>query len=135
MQDLPWRNIWSADNPAEVLNEHLLLLVERFVPTKIIRACRNKDKPWFDDQCRNRDVLMSAQSHKWWSTLKSAVFRLSSSLPLLFGRGGGRVWESLGKADLLSDHFDGKQSRESVDLHSLAIRLRVLPPLPSDPVR
>ena len=24
--------------------------------------------------------------------------------------------ESVGKADLLSDHFDGKQSRESVDL-------------------
>ena len=26
------------------------------------------------------------------------------------------VCESVGKADLLSDHFDGKQSRESVDL-------------------
>ena len=42
MQDLPWRNIWSADNPVEVLNEHLLLLAGRFVPTKIIRV-RNKD--------------------------------------------------------------------------------------------
>ena len=52
MQNLPWRNIWSADNPVEVLNEHLLLLVGRFVPTKIIRV-RNKDKPWFDDQCRH----------------------------------------------------------------------------------
>ena len=29
---------------------------------------------------RNRDVLINAQSpHKWWSTLKSAVFGLSSS--------------------------------------------------------
>ena len=27
MQDMPWHNIWSADNPVEVLNEHLLLLV------------------------------------------------------------------------------------------------------------
>ena len=27
MQDPPWRNIWSADNPVKVLNEHLLLLV------------------------------------------------------------------------------------------------------------
>ena len=82
---------------------------------------RNKDKPWFDDQCRrafglkheahfrltrnrsrvnweefvgyqmranetyseakgqfsdrNRDLLMNVQSpHKWWSTLKSALF-------------------------------------------------------------
>ena len=162
MQDLPWRNIWSADNPVEVLNDHLLLLVGRFVPTKIIRV-RNKDKPWFDDQCRhafglkqeahlrwtrdrtlvnweefvhcqvranetyseakrqfsarNRDALMNVQSlHKWWSTLESAVFGLSSSLPPLVGGGGGLVCESVGKTDLLSDHFDGKQSRESVDL-------------------
>ena len=47
VQDLPWRNIWSAANPVEVLNGHSLLLVGRFVPTKIIRV-RNKDKPWFD---------------------------------------------------------------------------------------
>ena len=54
--------------------------------------------------------------HKWWSTHKSAVFGLSSSLPLLVGGGGGRVCESVGKADLLSDHFEGKQSSEFVDL-------------------
>ena len=66
---------------------------------------------------RTGDVLMNAQSpHKWWSTLKSAVFGLSSSLPPLVGGGGGLVCESVGKADLLSDHFDVKQSRESVDL-------------------
>ena len=132
-----WHNIWSADNPVEVLNEHLSLLVGRFGPTKIIRV-RNKDKPWFEDQCRrpfglkqeaylrwtrdrsrvngdefvycevranetysaakrqfsarNRDVLMNAQSpHQWWSTLKSAVFGLSSSLPPFVGGGGGLV--------------------------------------------
>ena len=39
-----------------------------------------------------------------------------SSLPSLVGGGGGLVWESVGKADLLSDDFDGKQSRESIDL-------------------
>ena len=124
---------------------------------------RNKDKPWFDDQCRhtlglmqeahlrltrdrsrvnweefvrcqvrasetyseakrhfsdrNRDVLMNVKSpHKWWSTLKSAVFGSSSSLPPLVSEGGGLVCESVGKADLLSDHFDSKQSREAVDL-------------------
>ena len=39
---------------------------------------------------RNRDVLMNVQSpHKWWSTLKSAVFGLSSSLPPLVSEGGG----------------------------------------------
>ena len=46
---------------------------------------------------RNRDVLMNAQSpHKWWSTLKSAVFGVSSSLPPLVGVGGGLVCELAG---------------------------------------
>ena len=44
------------------------------------------------------------------------MFGISSSLPPLVGGGGGLVCESVGKADLLSNHFDGKQSRESVDL-------------------
>ena len=37
MQDLPWSSIWSADNPVEVLNEHLLMLVYTF--------CYNQDHP------------------------------------------------------------------------------------------
>ena len=45
MQDLPWHNIWSADNPVEVLNEHLLLQIGHFVPTKVIRE-GNKNEPW-----------------------------------------------------------------------------------------
>ena len=49
IQDLPWRNIWLADNPVEVLNDQLSLLVGRYVPTKVIRV-RKKDEPWFDDQ-------------------------------------------------------------------------------------
>ena len=117
---------------------------------------RNKDKPWFDDQCRRafdlnqeahlrwtRDCFgkslfavkselmkhtrrpsislvsetsMFSSPQKWWTTLKSAVFGSSSSLPALVGPGGGLVCKSVGKADLLSDHFDSKQSRESVDL-------------------
>ena len=66
---------------------------------------------------RNRDVLMNVQSpHKWWSTLKFAVFGSSSALPPLDSEGGGLVCESISKADRLSDHFDSKQSREAVDL-------------------
>ena len=60
---------------------------------------------------RSRDVLMNAQCpHKWWPTLKSAVFGSSSdsSLPPLIGAGGGLVCESVGKADMLSAHFEGK---------------------------
>ena len=51
---------------------------------------------------RNRDVLMNVQSpHKWWSTLNSAVFGSSSSLPPLVSDGGGMVCELVDKADLL----------------------------------
>ena len=63
---------------------------------------------------RFKDVLMNYQAHhKFWPTLKAAVFWSSSSLPWLVG---GLVFESVGEANLLSDHFDNKQTRESVDL-------------------
>ena len=51
IRKLPWRNMWLSDNPVEDLNEHLSLLVGRYLSTKVIRV-HNKDKPWFDDQFR-----------------------------------------------------------------------------------
>ena len=60
---------------------------------------------------------------------KSAEFGSSSPLPPLVSGGGGLVYELVGKADLLSDHFDSKQSKESVDRPFICIL--VLPPLPS----
>ena len=44
------------------------------------------------------------------------MFGSNSSLSPLVGGGGGLVCESVGKADLLSDNFDNKPSREYVDL-------------------
>ena len=44
------------------------------------------------------------------------MFGSSSSLPPLVSEGGGLMCESVCKADLLSNHFDSKQSREAVDL-------------------
>ena len=74
IQDLPWHNIWLADNPVEVLKEHLSLLIGRYVPTKVISVC-NKDKPWFDDQCKH-------------------VFGLKQEAHLRWTRDGSRVnWE------------------------------------------
>ena len=60
---------------------------------------------------------MNIQSpHKKRSTLKSSAFGSSSSLPPPFREGGGLVCESVGKADLLSNHFYSKQSRDAVHL-------------------
>ena len=157
--ELPGRSIWSADNPVERLHANFTLLVERFVPSKVIR----KDMPWFNGnyrrafnlkqevhlrwthdlsrvnwdefihyqrrtnevyaeagrqfRVRSLNVLMNAQCpYKWWYTLKSAVFGSSSGVySSSYWVGGGLVCELVGKAEMLSAHFDGKQSRDPVD--------------------
>ena len=65
-------------------------------------------------------------SHKWWSTLTSAMYGFSSLLPPLTGGGGGLVCESIGE----SDHFY-EQSIESLLIcrGSPINRLQVLSPL------
>ena len=65
------RNIWLPDNPVEVLKEHLSLLVGHCVPTKVIRVC-NKDKPWFDDQCRHA-FGPKQEAHLRWTRDHSRV--------------------------------------------------------------
>ena len=75
-QDLPWWNIWLADNPVEVLNKHLSLLVGRYVPSNVIRVS-NKDKPWFDDQGRN-DFGLKQEANFRWSRDRSWVNGKSS---------------------------------------------------------
>ena len=64
LRELPWRYIWLSDNPVEVLNEALYLLVGRYAPTKVIRM-RNKDKPSFDDQCRHGFGLKQEAHLRW----------------------------------------------------------------------
>ena len=44
------------------------------------------------------------------------MFGSTSSLPPLVSEAGGLVCESVGKADLLADHFFSKQSREAIDM-------------------
>ena len=71
IREFPWRNIWISDNPVEVFNEHLSLLVGRYVPTKVIRV-RNKDKPWFDDQFRHAFGIRQ-EAHLRWTRDRSRV--------------------------------------------------------------
>ena len=73
---------------------------------------------------------MSSHRVSGGSLLSVSSLGSSLSLPPLVSEGGGLVCESVGKADLLSDHFDSKQSREAVDLQ-VTCRLLVLPPLHS----
>ena len=64
---------------------------EEFVHCQV-RANQTYSEAKRQFSARNRDVFTNVQSpHKWWSTLKSAVFGMSSSLPPLVGGGGGLV--------------------------------------------
>ena len=71
IRDLPHRNIWLADNPVEVLNEHLSLLVGRYVPTMVIRV-RVKNKPRFEI---NSSLLfgLKQEAHLRWTRDHSRV--------------------------------------------------------------
>ena len=71
MTELPWRNIWLSDNPVEVFNKYISLLVGRYVSTKVIRV-RNKDKPWFDDPCRHPFGLKQ-EAHLRWTRDRALV--------------------------------------------------------------
>ena len=53
------------------MNRHFTLLVERFVPTKVIRV-RNKEKPWFNDDCRHAFDLKQ-EAYRQWSRDHSRV--------------------------------------------------------------
>ena len=58
-------------NPVDRLHVHLCLLVERFVPTKVIRVL-NKDMPWFNGDGR-RAFDLNQEAHLRWTRDRSRV--------------------------------------------------------------
>ena len=71
IRELPWSNIWLSDNPVEVLNEQLSLLVVCYVPSKVIRVS-TEDKIWYDDQCIHAFGLKQ-EAHLRWTRDRSRV--------------------------------------------------------------
>ena len=63
---------------------------------------------------RNLDDCSSANA--WWRTLKGHVFGAESDISPLCSPGGALVSDPAGKAELLSNGFDSKQSRDIVEL-------------------
>ena len=58
----------------------------------------------------------TANSHKFWTTLKSALFGIDSSMPPLLKPDGSITHNPKEKATLLADVFDGKQSNVNLSL-------------------
>ena len=72
---------------------------------------------WRPVPLRCREKLTAASTpHAWWSTLKTSVFGVSSSVPPLISPGGSLVGHPREKAELFNEHFDSKQCRDSVNL-------------------
>ena len=127
---LPWWSIWSVYNPVKRLNVHLSLLVKLLFRlrwsvcvTKInLGLMMTADVHLTSSRGPISGGLMitlelTGMSFSWpWSQLFGSSSH--SSLPPLIGMGGGLVCESVGKAHMLSAHFDGKLSRDPVDLPS-----------------
>ena len=157
---LHWSDIYRSQNVIECLNDQLGSIIERRIPSKILRF-RIKDKPWFNADCKlayqlkqeayhlwraNRSnflwhnfvelrsqaqgiyvraeraynegvresLLSSCDDHKWWSTLKSSLFGVDSSMPPLVRADGTAVFCPKEKAELLADVFDSKQCVDSL---------------------
>ena len=64
-----------------------------------------------------QDVLAGAtQPHRWWSSLKSSLFGVDSSMPPLLEPDGSMSFEPLRKATLLSNTFISKQRDQELML-------------------
>ena len=57
-------------------------------------------------------------AHKYWSTIKSALFGVDVTIPPLLKHDGSLTHNPKEKAELLANIFDSKQNRESVNLPS-----------------
>ena len=67
-----------------------------------------------------RDTLTgTTNSHKWWSTLKTALFGVDVAVPPLLRRNGSLTHCPKEKAVLCVDVFDGKQSNDSLTMPRL----------------
>ena len=64
-----------------------------------------------------KDTLIgTTNSHKWWSTLKTALFGVDVAVPPLLRPDGSLAHCPKGKAALFADVFDSKQSSDSLTM-------------------
>ena len=69
----------------------------------------------FNDNVKDT-LLGTTNSHKWWSTFKSALFGVDMSVPPLLKTDGTVTHCPKEKANLFPDIFDEKQSNEKLSM-------------------
>lgn len=62
--NIHWNTIFNSNEPVDVLNNSLLGILHRRVPSKIIKS-RIKDKAWFNNDCRRAFNDKQAAYHLW----------------------------------------------------------------------
>ncbi|KAK3894304.1 hypothetical protein Pcinc_001927 [Petrolisthes cinctipes] len=62
--NIQWNHILRSDDPVSSLNNSLLEILNRRVPSKLIKS-RIKDKAWFDDDCKRAFNNKQAAYHRW----------------------------------------------------------------------
>ena len=85
IQDLPSQNIWSADNPVEVLNEHLHQPRSSVCTTRIRLGCVTNAGVILALSRRlylGRPVIDLVPSGKSWSTVKWELMKLTQRLSI-----------------------------------------------------
>ena len=93
---------WSRDKSDNHWREYIRL---RSIAARAYNTAQDEFNSSLQDSLAN-----ATQSHKWWSTLKTALFGVDSSLPPLRGNHGDLIFEPKAKAELLSECFLSKQS-------------------------
>ena len=76
-------------------------------------AAAEKD---YNDQLSETPLSGTTDSHKWWSTLKTALFGVDVAVPLLLRPDGSLTHCPEEKAALFADVFDSKQSNDSLTM-------------------
>ncbi|MEL6899152.1 MAG: hypothetical protein AAFP90_23870, partial [Planctomycetota bacterium] len=71
LDGIQWSGIYRSDNPIEALNDTLVSIIGRRVPTKVIKS-RMKDKVWFDDRCRSA-YQDKQEAYGLWSRNRSPL--------------------------------------------------------------
>lgn len=86
--NIDWHSIYHAPCPVEALNNTLLVICERRVPSKHIKT-RLKDKAWFNDNCRQIQRDKQA-AYRLWTRLHTRdtwenYVRLRSEAQRIYG--------------------------------------------------
>ena len=66
---IAWGDIYRSESPIDTLNDALLTISNRRIPTKIIRS-RSGDKAWFNDECR-RAQRDKQEAFCFWSRTRT----------------------------------------------------------------